>query len=173
MSDEIRIRTGAYPPPGGSDSLRHRAFFLLGGDNIGRKSNFTIEQDEFIRTNYLKYSIGEIANELGRSKSSVQYRVKVLGLKEENSAAVMTSKELIESANLNDRDGDTLKRLIELRDMLHDNLFSADTPTTIIAKLSKEYRDTIQAIHEMTETEPDAGSESKLEALFAELEDAR
>ena len=85
----------------------------------------------------------------------------------------MTSEELIRSANLNDRDGDTLKRLIELRDMLHDNLFSANTPKTIIAKLSKEYRDTIQAIHEMTETENDAGSESKLEALFAELEDAR
>jgi hypothetical protein len=85
----------------------------------------------------------------------------------------MTSEELIKSANLNDRDGDTLKRLIELRDLLHDNLFSADTPTTIIAKLSKEYRDTIQAIHEMAETENDAGSGSKLEALFAELDDAR
>ena len=97
----------------------------------------------------------------------------MLGLKEENSAAVMTSEELIESANLNDRDGDTLKRLIELRDLLHNNLFCSDTPKTIIAKLSKEYRDTIQAIHEMTETENDAGSESKLEALFAELEDAR
>ena len=86
----------------------------------------------------------------------------------------MTSEELIESADLNDRDSDTLRRLIELRDMLHDNLFSKDTPTTIIAKLSKEYRDTIQAIHEMTEAKTDGGGESKLEALFAEFEsDAR
>lgn len=86
----------------------------------------------------------------------------------------MSTEDLIKKANLNDRDSDTLRRLIELRDMLHDKLFTDNTPATIIAKLSKEYRDTIQAIHEMTETEKDEGSGSKLEALFAELEsDAR
>lgn len=171
----MNVAVGAVSPPLWSASpRRHRAFFLLGGDHIVRKRKFTIKEDEYIRMNYPKYSLNDIATELGRSKSSVQSRVKSLGLKDDRPAAVMTSEELLESADLNDRDGDTLRRLIELRDMLHDNLFSKDTPTTIIAKLSKEYRDTIQAIHEMTETKPDEGGESKLEALFAEFEsDAR
>ncbi|MEG1433894.1 hypothetical protein [Eubacterium sp.] len=137
-----------------------------------RAKKFTNEEDNYIRAHYRKYSLNDIAVALNRSKSGIQGRVNALGLRDTSPEARMSFEQIKETTNLSDRDGDTLKRLIELRDLLHQTMFGPDIPATAIPRLASEYRNTLSAIHDLTETESEGG-ESKLEALFAELEDAR
>ena len=131
---------------------------------------FTKKEDEYIRAQYRKFSLQEIADTLGRSKSGIQGRVNALGLRDTSNEARMSFDEIKESVDLNDRDSDTLKRLIELRDLLHKTMFAKDMPKTAIPRMASEYRATLSAIHELTEAEKPEEGQSKLDALFAELD---
>ena len=59
-----------------------------------RKKNFTIKEDEYIRAQFRKQSLSEIAHALKRSKSGVQGRVKALGLREASNGVQDTFEQI-------------------------------------------------------------------------------
>lgn len=137
-----------------------------------RKKNFTIKEDEYIRAHFCKLSLNEMAIALNRSKSGIQGRVKALGLRDSSTEAQKTFEQIKSDKGdlMNDRDSDTLRRLVELRDLLHRTLFDKETPSTALPRLASEYRNTLEGIHDLAETEDGESESSKLEELFAEFD---
>lgn len=120
---------------------------------MGVRKAFGTDEDEYIRENANRLSLGQIAQILGRSRSSVQSRIKRLGIER-------VTYEPPRQEELPTVPGDRLRRLLALRDLMEADILGGDVPMMQRPSYFREYRALLAEIGEL-EGGTDAKSEGE------------
>lgn len=112
----------------------------------------TEDEVEFIRTTYRELGPMECARRLGRSRSVVKSRAKEMGL---TNREAVTRTRVVAAPMADEGRQDTLARLREARDVLHEQMLGADPRN--VAGIVREYRATCREIEELEGGEKDGG----------------
>lgn len=128
------------------------------------------ERDAFIAEHFGLMSYREMGEALGCSRTTVYRRAKALGLTEATAREqVRVALDRIESAP-EAPENDQLRRLFELRDLLHACITSGDISMQALTSMSREYRETLRQIADLQRGEaPSEAGASDVAGPMADL----
>lgn len=122
---------------------------------MGVRKAFTADEDNYIRENLGRLSLNQLAQVLERPKSSVQYRIKTLGLEATRHEVPKVEDQPVEPEG-------RMRKLCALRDIMEGDILGGKVPMMQRAAYFREYRALLAEISEL-EGKTDAERESKPE----------
>lgn len=129
---------------------------------MGVRKAFSTEEDEYLKQNTGRLSLGQMAQFLERPRSSVQYRIKKLGIQSDGAVyEVPKVKEMPKQVK------DRHERLLELRGVMEGDIFGDDIPVMSRPAYYREYRALLAEIAEL-EGEADGATEAEPQSTFAQ-----
>lgn len=122
---------------------------------MGVRKAFGADEDEYIRQNINRLSLGQIAQVLGRARSSVQYRIKALGLERvvvsrpSREPSECDEYETPEAEAVGGDQSGRLRRLYVVRDIMEKDILNDMVPIMQKSGYLREYRALLAEISEL------------------------